>query len=138
MQLCLCRFQLQPCMVGRGSKLFNYYRICYVANLAVLWFRNFFVCVYVSETLRQNASKRIICNVRASQRTVVVLTNFYFIPHLKAYRKNSSNDRRTFSFNKTLPWFDELFSYHICEFQTIVKFVKITSVRQCRSCSMYV
>ena len=28
------------------------------------------MCVYVSETLRQNASKRIICNVRASQRRV--------------------------------------------------------------------
>ena len=63
------------------------------------------------------------------QNTVVVLTKFIIVPFLQACRKNSWNERSTLFFydTLTLPWFDEFFLI-ICEFQTIVKFVKSTTV----------
>ena len=45
----------------------------------------------------------------SNDATVLVLTNFAIAPHLQACRKNSSNERSTFTFSITLTWFDEVF-----------------------------
>ena len=63
------------------------------------------------------------------QNTVVVLMNFTIVQNLQAFGKNSSIETSTFLFNVTLPYFDKYFVI-ICEYETIIKFIKRTTVQK--------
>ena len=63
------------------------------------------------------------------QNTVVVLMNFTIVQNLQAFGKNSSIETSTFLFNVTLPYFDKYFLI-ICEYETIIKFIKRTTVQK--------
>ena len=61
------QISITTCMV---QGVVNYLIIIVFVTLQTSRFCDFAIFFCVSETLRQNSSKRIICNVRASQRRV--------------------------------------------------------------------